>query len=285
MSKMVRWVAAIAMWVSGAAGASTVLSYPDFNSTAGLQLNGVAASVGGVLRLTPANYGQAGSVFSTSPVSLASGSSFSTYFQFQLSAPGGSCDGFGCGADGIVFVVQTLANNVGGGGGGIGYLGVGHSIGIEFDTWYNSGNGDLDSNHVGIDVNGSVSSLTQRFVSEADMNNGAIWNAWIDYDSATTALEVRLSQSASRPGAAFLSIQRDISLDLGSTNAFVGFTSGTGAAFANHDILNWQLNDNYSPIDLGNAVPEPGSLALAGAALALLVIARRPRAAGRAGAR
>ena len=92
-------VAACILTLAGQAGAA-VISYPDFSSVAGLTLNGNAAQVGNVLRLTPANYGESGSAFSTSTVSLASNASFSTFFQFRFTNPGGACDGQGCGADG-----------------------------------------------------------------------------------------------------------------------------------------------------------------------------------------
>lgn len=263
---------------TGVAGAAVVINYPDFSSVAGLTLNGAAAQAGSVLRVTPAAGSQAGSAFSTVPVSLAANASFSTFFQFRFTNPGGANDGQGIGADGLVFVVQTVANNVGGGGGGIGYQGIGNSIGIEFDTWNNGGIDAGSSNHVGIDANGSVSSLALASVGEDDMNNGAVWNAWVDYDGASNLLEVRLTQSAVRPAAAILSITRDISLDLGGTNAFVGFTSGTGAAWANHDVLSWVLDNSFAPI---GGVPEPGVITLLGAALmGMGVLRRRGRQAG-----
>jgi len=261
--------------------AAATISYTDFSSVAGLTLNGNAAQAGNALRVTPAIDGQSGSAFSTSTVSLASNASFSTYFKFKFTNPDlGFCDGLGCGADGLVFVVQTVGNNVGGAGGGIGYAGINNSVGIEFDTWNNGGGDNNSSNHVGIDVNGSVSSILLAEVTEADMNGGDDWNAWIDYNGASKLLEVRLTRSSVRPSSAFLSLTRDLALDLGTTNAFVGFTSGTGASHANHDVLSWQLEDRFAPIGGGgNNVPEPGILALLGLGMAGLAWGRRRTAA------
>ena len=250
-------------------------TYTDFSSTAGLQLNGSAAQVGNVLRLVPSSPYVGGSAFTTSPTALGGLASFSTYFQFQIGNPGGIGDGDGQGADGLVFTLQTLSNNVGGVGGGLGYQGITNSLGIEFDTYDNgAGAGDPNGNHVGIDLNGSVFS-TATAVEPVRFNDGSVWNAWVDYDGNSNNLEVRWSQSAIRPVASQLSTNVDLQSVLGQNTAFLGFTAGTGAGYGDHDILNWQYRDAFNPIDPANpAVPEPSSALFA---LGLVGVALRQR--------
>ena len=281
MIKTLIRAAAPLVLLAATSASAAVITYTDFSSVAGLTLNGNAAQSGNVLRVTSAVDGQSGSVFSTNTVSLASNASFSTFFQFRFTNPDtGFCDtGSVCGADGLVFVVQTVGNNVGGSGGGIGYAGLPNSVGVEFDTWNNGGGDNNSSNHIGIDLNGSMSSVVLAEVTEADMNSGDIWNVWIDYNSATTLLEARLTRAATRPAGATLSLTQDLAAVLGTTNAFVGFTSGTGASHANHDVLSWTFEDRFAPIGGGNnTVPEPGSLLLVGAGLALAGAFRKRKA-------
>lgn len=282
-------VLAGAFLLAGAQAASaTTLLYNDFSSAAGLQINNNAAAPvtddqnRQVLRLTPATTGQSGSAFSTSTVSLATGASFSSAFRFRITQSGGICDEDGCGADGIVFAVQTVSNTAGGSGGGIGYSGLSNSVGIEFDTWNNGWWDGYNGNHLGIDLNGDVNSVARTGVGTR-MNDGNVWSAWVDYNGASDLLEVRLvmGENAARPNDPFLSYTVDLATVLGTTDAFVGFTSGTGSAYGNHDILAWQFNSSYQPItDIGgggNNVPEPSTLALMGIAATGLAGIRRKK--------
>ena len=77
------------------------LSFPDFSSTAGLQLNGNAIQNGNDLRLAAAVNDQEGSAFSNNTVGITA---FSTFFTFRLTNPSGCCDvSDDAGADGITF--------------------------------------------------------------------------------------------------------------------------------------------------------------------------------------
>lgn len=246
------------------------LNYADFSSVAGLQINGNASQLGNKLNLTPADYNQSGSAFSTNSIALPADASFSSAFSFEILNRGG----LGNGADGLVFAIQTNANNVGGAGGGIGYYGIPNSVGIEFDTYDNGEPGG--SNHVGIDLNGSVNSVTS-VAEPTDFDNGQVWYAWVDYNGATKNLAVRWSQNSTRPTDAGLSYTVDLPATLNSSNAFVGFTSGTGSGFGQHNILSWAFVNEYQEGGITPSVPEPGTYALMLGGVAVLAWARRAK--------
>ncbi len=261
----------------GAAGAlaplaqASTIVYTDFSSVAGLTLNGSANQAGNVLNLTN-NYSQGGSAFSTSAISLGSNVSFSSAFSFEILNSQGAGDADGPGADGLTFVVQTVASNLGGIGGGIGYFGIPNSVAIEFDT-YNNGAGDgHNGNHVGIDLNGNLNTVAQTNVATR-FNDGTVKYVWVDYNGATNALEVRLATTAIRPTSALLSHTVNLAGVLGSSNAFVGFTSGTGAGMGVHNIKSWEFRDSFAPV----GVPESSAtlMLLIPVLLGLFVLVRR----------
>lgn len=235
---------------------TTKIIYNDLSDLSLWQLNGSSAGVTNadqkkVLRLTPDKISQSGSAFITNQIKLMSDkgfmASFSAFFSFQISNTGGLDEGAGAGADGIVFIVQTVANNVGTEGGGIGYRGIKRSLGIEFDTW---GNGELtndpDGNHVGIDTNGNTQSV-KTYSEEALFNNGDVWYAWIDYDGDNQNLEVRYANVNLRPVEAKLSYKVNLPSLLVQENAYVGFSSATGLSYNNHDILSFNFVNKFQP--------------------------------------
>lgn len=259
-------LATMAVLAGSAAGQSSV-SFTDFSDLSDFSLNGDTGSIntggqgaigpGGdrVLRLTN-GLQQAGGAFLTDPFSLASDASFSSFFRFQITDPVGSSDSDGQGADGIVFVVQTDAAEMGGTGGGIGYEGISPSAGVEFDTWNNGVKDDWNGNHIGIDLNGVDANSAQADVSPR-FNNGNVWHSWVDYDGTTNTLEARVSTNNARPTNPTVSRNVDLAEVLGQTSAFIGFTSGTGSAGGDHDILSWQFEGQFEPLDT-ELVTTPG---------------------------
>ncbi len=87
----------------------------------------------------------------------------------------------------------------------------------------------------------------------------------MDYNGGSQVLEVRLAQglNALRPVVALITHSINLAAVLGTPNAFVGFTSGTGAGYNNHDIITWAFNEDFAPI----GAPAPGALSLLGLAL------------------
>jgi len=237
----------VAIGASNASAANLTITaaFPSFtNSNIGIwKLNGASQLVGSAIRLTPAVAQQNGSAFFKNRISLANKRSFSSYFVLQFSQ--GSVPP----ADGIVFTIQTQANDVTSSGGGLGYKGIMPSVGIEFDTWKNTEDGiaDPDANHIGLDINGDVHSVQTAPAPGTLANN--TWHVWVDYNGATNNLQVRMNTANNRTAAQLvMTATRNLANDIGA-DAFVGFTGGTGGAYENHDVQSFFFHNDYQPID------------------------------------
>jgi hypothetical protein len=272
--------AVIAFFVSTPAARAQGVVFSSFSSTAGLTLNSSATANTGdgtVLSLVDSHRNDRGSAFTTAARNV---SGFSTAFQFRISNPGGSADTTGSvGADGLAFVIQRAGNtSLGANGENMGYSGILQSVAIEFDTFKNATQLDPSSNHIGVDTLGSLISLSTVNVTP-NFDDGNLWTAWIDYNG--TNLEVRVSETNTRPATAILTYSLSLatlSTTLGGTSAYVGFTSATGGAYGDHDIVKWTFSDTYisGGVIAGSAIPEPSAWAsLAGACMLGLAAARR----------
>lgn len=273
-----------------------VVTYNDFSNTSGLTLIGNAAAAstgdGAVLRVASAAGGQSGAAYSTAPITLGSSDTFSTTFKFRFTDPGGWDP-----ADGITFVLAANPTGLGSGGVGMGYAGVPNSVAIEFDTYDNTGYGLGDddgnsSNHVSIDTNGSLDNANlvnvygngscgfpsngypdqNSYTAAGCMSNGDVWSATIGYDGSKLSLS--LQDGSRMADTIYAGLPIDIAAALGTNRAFVGFTSGTGAGWENHDILSWQFANTTQLAP----VPEPAAaplLLLGGALLGGFGLRRR----------
>ena len=220
------------------ASSSVLFDFNAFSTATGLNLNGDASVVNNRLRLTTTDTDTAGSVFLLKPLEIDADTSFSTQFTLQIS---GGTDG----ADGLAFVIQNSVDGsaaLGQTGGEIGYGGVTKSLAIEFDT-YTNGSTDPNNNHIDILRDGNTTSELAFGIPAIDLNGGAALTAWVEYDGVTNLLEVFLSDNGSQSATPVVSTTVDLANVLGS-QAYLGFTAGTGGLTNVHEILDWEFSSN-----------------------------------------
>ena len=184
--------------------------------------------------LTPFNGGKRGMVWSEFKIDLDNNFSleadlfFGDYYpnDGSWSSPGNG------GADGIAFVLQSLSNTEGGGGGGLGYRGISPSIAIEFDTFNNGGKEPTDSrnDHAAIIKNGDVAGNHSAITPYNDLGNiedGNYHRTIITWVASTQTFSMSLD------GVLKQSVVYDIQNEIfsGNSEVYWGFTAATGGAY------------------------------------------------------
>lgn len=236
-------VAVVALPVAAYAVPIT-MAYPTLSpsNTGAFQFNGEAfASLGDGVILTPYPRGQAGSFFAKQKIVLGGDRSFSAFFTIAMHTGGPRGDR----ADGMCFVLQQATSSANSTGGGLGYAGLpGRSVAVEFDTYRNTESGDPNNDHIGIDLDGSVTSSATANPPSSLYSVEVVspWNVWVDYNGATDVLEVRMSQDTVRPTDPTLSYPIDLSTVLAG-EVYVGFTGSTGGAWERHDVRSLYFNN------------------------------------------
>ncbi len=196
-----------------------------FPSTTGFSFVGGAALLNNALQLTDGP-GEARAVWYATPVNVQS---FTTDFNFQITAAM---------ADGFTFAIQNSPAGsaaVGGAGSQLGYGGLTRSVAVKFDIFNSQGEG---SDSTGIYVNGADPTLpaVDMTASGVILSSGHVLHAHLAYDGTT--LSVTITDTVSN--ATFSTSKAlNIPTTVGSANAYVGFTGGTGGSSANQSILNW----------------------------------------------
>ncbi|KAL7136344.1 hypothetical protein ABFS83_10G023700 [Erythranthe nasuta] len=182
------------------------------------------------------------------PINLVEGKSrkmvsFSSYFAFSMSKEKG---------DGLAFVMLPFGFPLNlFDGGSMGMLGERKTkfLAVEFDTFKDEKYGDVNSNHVGLDVESLVSVKVSNASSVSLLlNSGDKLQAWIDYEASGKRFEVRLSKlGQSRPVDPLLSYPIDLSRMWRDENVSVGLSSSSGNSSQKINIYSWSFKSRTMP--------------------------------------
>ena len=181
-------------------------------------------------QLTAATTNQAGSIWSPNEISLVN--SFDLTFSVNL----GDSDG---GADGLVFVLRQSPGDPGASGGSLGYGGILNSIGVEIDTYYNAGNGDVVDDHIGMHSDGGVTHDLQAPVALPNVEDGAFHEFRATWDPTSFELEIFFD------GASIFTYTSDLTTTIfgGDPIVYFGWTAGTGGAFNEQTVCSYRAVD------------------------------------------
>jgi hypothetical protein len=163
---------------------------------------------------------------------------------------------------------------------GIGYYGIANSLAVEFDTWANKPSYcEPNGNHIAVQSLGFAENRPEHCAGDdfanpnlgivlpsQNLSNGAVYTARIDYTPGQLSiyLEDLLTPLLTVP----VNLSQKLAL-ADDAFAYIGFTSSTGGAWENHDIVRWSFSD----------VPEPSTLLSMAAgliAIARLIRSQRP---------
>ncbi|KAF0898784.1 hypothetical protein E2562_011863 [Oryza meyeriana var. granulata] len=122
---------------------------------------------------------------------------------------------------------------------------------VELDTILNPEFRDINSNHVGVDVNGlvSVAAMPAGYYADDDAGafknltlfSGAAMQVWVDYDGRAKVVNVTLAPvEVPRPRRPLISVAVDLSPVVNGT-AYVGLSSSTGPFHTRHYVLGWSF--------------------------------------------
>ncbi|MEU4645462.1 hypothetical protein [Micromonospora sp. NPDC023814] len=218
------------------------LRYPTFADSSSLHLNGSATVTDGRLVLA-SGAAQAGSAWSKTKIDTRT--SWTTSFAVEIADV----------TDGMAFVLQPEGSGaLGGYGGGLGYgvrppdpgNPINSSVAVELDAWSNSMDGfDPGQQHVAVTTNGDITKHLAWRDPGFDMCRSGPFHVWVAYDAAARRLQVWASRSPNRPAEPLLSVPLDLAPTLGTAQAYIGFTGGTGRILNTNpreSVLSWTFD-------------------------------------------
>ncbi|XP_058099353.1 L-type lectin-domain containing receptor kinase IV.1-like isoform X1 [Magnolia sinica] len=128
-----------------------------------------------------------------------------------------------------------------------------HIVTIELDTYFNPDYGDINDNHVGININGLVSNVSAPAAYFSNMSggfknlslvSGEPMHIWVEYNGLQNQLNVTLSPiNSPKPDRPLLSWTVDLS-SIMIDDMYIGFSSSTLSAPTSNYILGWSFKMN-----------------------------------------
>ncbi|XP_028775455.1 L-type lectin-domain containing receptor kinase V.9-like [Neltuma alba] len=142
-----------------------------------------------------------------------------------------------------------------------------HIVAIELDTDQDFQFGDMDDNHLGIDINGldSVNKSSAGYYTDhglfrqIDLTSGEPFQVWVEYNSTDQKLSITIHPiNMPKPETPLVTLKRDLSAYFFEF-MYVGFTSSTGSN-SSHYILGWsfRMNGQAEEIKLSRLPDIPG---------------------------
>lgn len=203
-----------------------------------LSLVGSAKYHENVLRICPAMKNQVGAVwYKEQQIDLDKG--FFTEFEFRISNKDAQLNG----GDGFAFVIQNQSPDIASGvGDDIGYKGLKDVLAIEFDIFNNK---EESKNHVCLSFYDENENYYRRYATVheiPELSDGNAHFARVEYKEGQIQFYL--------DGYLFpiLTVNIDIAAKIGAEDnkAWIGFTSATSEAYADHDLLSWSVGE-YNP--------------------------------------
>lgn len=182
---------------------------------------------------------------------------FQTSFVFSIAPGTEPAPGHG-----LAFIVVPALDNSG--AGPAGFLGIlnktnngdpqNHVFAVEFDVFKDKQLGDINDNHVGVDVNSLTSVVAERAgywvqtaigrtkmwrFKEVRLSNGERYKAWIEYRDSKVTVTLA-PEAVKKPRKPLIVADLDLS-EVFLENMYAGFAGAMGRDVERHDIWSWNF--------------------------------------------
>nr|XP_043615144.1 L-type lectin-domain containing receptor kinase VIII.2-like [Erigeron canadensis] len=160
---------------------------------------------------------------------------------------------------GFAFVISPDDISIGAAGG---FLGIpAGSVALEFDTFKDMEFKDVNGNHVGLDINSTVSlHVVDLDRVKVNLRSGELIYSWVEYSGSNHQLKVYISNSKTKPKSPVLPVTLDLCHYVNEF-MFVGFSGSTQGSTEVHSVEYWSFTSAFDDpyTELGSNSQPPTS--------------------------